>query len=68
MALATLIVAPTYLAQIMGVTAVQISARKIKLMDANLKPLAECKRQASDDMTKDFAELVALVRARATQA
>ncbi|WP_186275828.1 hypothetical protein [Burkholderia gladioli] len=65
---ATVIVAPTYLSAITGVAAIQISARKIKLMDASLRAFAECARKPSDDIGAPFAELVALVKARALAA
>ena len=68
MAQATLVVAPIYLAQVTGVTAVQISARKIKLMDATLKTLAECPRRKDDNAAASFSELVALVRGRVASA
>jgi len=68
MANATLVVAPTYLAEITGVTAVQISARKIKLMDAMLRPITECSRRKNDDVTVSFSDLVNLVRGRANAA
>ena len=67
MANATLVVAPNYLADIVGVTAIQISARKIKLMDAMLRPIAECSRRKDDDVTASFSDLVNLVRGRAVQ-
>lgn len=57
----TLIVAPNFLVAITGVTAVQISARKIKLCDADLKPILQCSRRKTDDMTASFLDLVKLV-------
>ena len=65
MSQATLVVAPVYLAAVTGVTAVQVSARKIKLMDAMLRPIAECARKKEDDVTASFSDLVQLVRNRA---
>jgi hypothetical protein len=60
----TLIVAPMHLVDITGVSAIQISARKIKLCDATLKPIMQCSRKSTDDMTMPFLELVKLVCSR----
>jgi hypothetical protein len=57
----TLIVAPMHLVDITGVAAIQISARKIKLCDATLKPVMQCSRKNTDDVTMPFLELVKLV-------
>jgi hypothetical protein len=65
---ATLIVAPNYLADVTGVAAIQISARKIKLMDALLRPIAQCSRKKGDDVAASFTDLVSLVRSRAVSA
>lgn len=65
MKLVTLVVAPTYMAQITGVAGIQVSARKFKLMDAMLNPICECKRVATDDVNMNFLDLVALVKERA---
>jgi hypothetical protein len=63
----TLIVAPNYLAAVAGCAAIQISARKIKLMDAMLCPIAECSRRSTDDVTADFLSLVQFVHSRAPE-
>lgn len=65
---ATLIVAPNHLADITGVAAIQVSARKLKLMDAALRAFAECARKPGDDIGAPFTYLVALVKARALAA
>jgi len=57
----TLIVAPMHLVDLTGIAAIQISARKIKLCDATLKPLVTCSRKNTDDVTLPFLDLVKLV-------
>jgi hypothetical protein len=63
----TLIVAPTYLAEITRVAAVKISARKFYACNEKLKTLFKCSRKAADgeEITKHFIQLVALIAERA---
>ena len=64
--LATWVVPPMYEAQLHGVSAVVISARKISLLDLSgrvLGAVTHCKRDAIAD-TRPFGELVAFVRSK----
>ncbi|MCK9987776.1 MAG: hypothetical protein AzoDbin1_04248 [Azoarcus sp.] len=66
---ATMIVPPMYEAQIHGVTAVRITARKVELLDGTLRKMQSVFYRAADQVgTKSFAELVAFVRGRGTTA
>lgn len=66
MADVTLIVAPNYLAEVTGVAAVKISARKFYACNAKLETLFKCNRKAADgeEVTKHFLPLVALIAER----
>jgi hypothetical protein len=62
---ATLIVPPIYEAQMVGVTAIKISTRKIYQCDATLRTIKSCRRKTTDDVAKmSFLDLVALVDTR----
>ncbi len=66
MADATIIVAPLEIAQIIGVHAVKISARKFYACDDKLKILFRCARKSEDNVTQDFVPLVRMIAARAS--
>lgn len=62
---ATMIVPPMYEAQIHGVTAVRITARKVELLDGTFRKMQSVFYRAADRVgAKSFAELVAFVRER----
>ncbi len=66
---ATLIVPPNYQAQIVGVTAVRITARKVELLDAAFRRIGSAFHRAADQVgSKSFTELVDLVRERGAAA
>lgn len=66
---ATMIVPPVCEAQILGVTAVRITARKVELLDGALRKMQSVFYRAADQVgAKSFAELVAFVRERGTAA
>lgn len=61
----TLLVAPVYEAQMVGVTAIKISARKLYQCDALLRTIKSCRRKSTDDVAgMSFLDLVALVDTR----
>jgi hypothetical protein len=68
MAEVTLIVAPIALAKIVGVHAVKISTRKLYACNEKLETLFKCSRKPADseEITKNFLQLVALIAERAT--
>lgn len=62
MASATLVVAPVYLEQMTGVTAIKITARKLYMCDAKLNTIKKCNRRPTDEVDllsfTDFIDLI----------
>jgi len=63
---ATWVVPPAYLAFLFGVSAVVISARKVRLIDLNGRMIASVNHRPQDGIcdTKPFGELVLFVRGK----
>jgi hypothetical protein len=62
----TLIVAPNAIAEVVGVAAVKISARKFYACNDKLETLFKCARKATDNVSLDFVKLVRMIAERAT--
>jgi hypothetical protein len=64
MAEVTLIVAPLAIAEVIGVHAVKVSARKFYACNERLETLFKCGRKVTDNVTLDFVRMVIMIAER----